>query len=728
MPPLPSKTSFGKSDPGPKVSTCASAFTPSGGNPEISTTDSFVSCKSSQTSAAQAVHEATLDPSDWVLRNRRTGQEVEAAAFAEALLARRPAPQWSMTSPQFGTSGGRGWARGHRKKPLTIQRPTLLPQGGSDVFSASAAGGNQPLTPPPPTSSLKLSLPSVSSMTPMRARGRSFAGSTFSRARSDSCSLGRSNSGSTTSSAILSMSESSARAFKLSDMSTTQVIPRLHPGGIRDMSFSPSGEFLATCGMDQRCCIFRVIGRPQIAEEEGSGEGFAKQRNFLSMAGRLIEDQPMRVLTGHVGTVVALAWGGDDSVLLTASADGTVRSWHPLEGDECSEVYEHGGGVTSVAWDPAVGQVGEDADRGGRFLTGCMDAKIRLFSLGSSEVEQSVLAERPVTAVAFCLGGQSFAAGCVSGTVTFYRTAGMVPELTVECRRHGFRHTASQRARTSPVERLSVNSDSVNSSVKGGDRRRRRNTIGPKAGARVSGLEEERVTGLCFRPHATAVNDLGVSGNFSDFGGDGRASSSTPPSIMEKMGDSSLEIAPTSSVGGETMETAPTSCVGSETTMQQTDSTQETEGGKNAWVRSMADLLVSTNDNRSRVLVSDEGGGVGVGYKLKGHNTNGVLGRHISAQFSEDGNLIVSGSTDGHVHVFKTPTTLGSTTPRRAAAWSSGREGHERAQVCEKTVAVPVALFAPACVLRSLGGASSRIILTGDAEGNCKIFCERKVE
>lgn len=547
-------------------------------------------------------------------------------------------------------------------------------------------------------------------MTPMRARGRSFGGSSFSRGRSDSLSLGRSNSGNTMSSAILSVSDS-ARGFKLSNMSMTQLIPQLHPGGIRAMSFSPSGEFLATCGVDQRCCIFRVLQRPQMAEEESLGEGFARQRRFLSMAGRLIEAQPMRILTGHVDSVVALAWGGDDSVLLTASADGTVRCWHPLEGDECSQVYEHGGAVTSVAWDPAVSQVGGGALRGGRFLTGCMDAKIRLFSLDSAEVEQSVLAERPVTAVAFCLGGQGFAAGCVSGTVTFYRAEGMIPELTVECRRHGFRHSATQRTRTSPVKRLSVNNDSVNGNASSGGRsRRRRQTIGPRGGARVSDLGEERVTGLCFRPQATRLADRRVSGTFSDFDEEGCASSSTPPGTTEKLGDSSVETAPTSSVGGET-------------TAQQADG-QETEDGKNAWVGSMADLLVSTNDNRSRVLVSEDGGGVAVGFKLKGHNTDGVLGRHISAQYSEDGDLIVSGSTDGHVHVFARPTALGSTTPRRAA-WSSGREGHERAQVCEKTVAVPVALFAPACVVR---GASSRVILTGDAEGNCKIFCERNVE
>lgn len=452
------------------------------------------------------------------------------------------------------------------------------------------------------------------------------------------------------------------------------------------------------------------------------GEGSTRRRNDVSLAGRLMDDQPMRVLTGHVDAVVALAWAGGDTELLSASADGTVRCWHPLEGDECAGIYEHGGGVTSVAWEPASTQTGSGgAVRGGRFLTGCLDARVRLFSLGCLEPEQSVLAEKPVTAVAFCAGGQIFAAGCISGTVEFYRTEGMVPQLTAECRRHGFRHSAAQRTRlaTSPVRRMSAGNDNVEGKVNGsvngrGSARRRRNTMGPKARARVSGPLEARVTGLCFRPQAKGLVDLGAE--LSDSDGEGILLLSTvAPSVKEKTDDSLQERAPNSSVGGEVR--------GPEVDGQGTEG-----GGDKAWSEPLADLLVSTNDNRSRILVSGGEGEVVVGFKLKGHNTEGVLGWHNTARYSEDGELIISGSTDGNVHVFTTPSALGSSTPRRAVTWTSGREGHERVQVCDKTVAVPVALFAPACVVRNLGGASSRVILTGDELGCIKVFCERNVD
>lgn len=463
-------------------------------------------------------------------------------------------------------------------------------------------------------------------------------------------------------------------------------------------------------------------GSPPTASVEGEGEELTMRRRSVSLAGRLIDDQPMRILTGHVDSVVALAWAGGDNDLLSASADGTVRCWHPLDGDECAGVYEHGGGVTSVAWEPASTQAGSGGKvRGGRFLTGCLDAKVRLFTLGCLEPEQSVLVEKPVTAVAFCWGGQSFAVGCVSGTVMFYRTEGMVPQLTVECRRHGFRHSAAQRTRlaTSPVRRMSAGNDNAGGNTNGGvngrgGARRRRNTMGPKARARVAGPAEERVTGLCFRPQAKGLAELGAELSDSD----GEASlllSTGSPSLKAKTDESLQERAPNSSVGGKVRGPA-------------FDGPGTEGSGDKACLGPLADLLVSTNDNRSRILVSGGEGEVLVGFKLKGHNTEGALGRHNTARYSEDGELVISGSTDGNVHVFTTPSALGSSTPRRAVAWTNGREGHERAQVCDKTVAVPVALFAPANVVRNLGGSSSRVILTGDELGFVKIFCQRNIE
>ncbi|CAN0173378.1 unnamed protein product [Scytosiphon promiscuus] len=750
MPPLPSKkkTESGFTA-GPdfvketrSASSSTSVSTSAKDAAEIASTNSFTYHFLSA-GESQAVHEALLDPSKWVLKNRQSGQEVEAALFVEELMARRPAPQWPTAMPQSGSTGGKSWPR-RRNRALFIQRPTLLPQSSSDAAAFALNAGGSPNPP-----SIQLPFPNMPSRSsPMRARGRTLLPSNASsRTRSVSDSHGRSNSDSTTSSVILSANEGQ-RPFKLNNLSTIQIVANLHPGGIRAMAFSPSGEFLATCGVDQRCCVFRILQRvPDSPNTAAVAEvkGLRRRRALVPVASDvLVDDEPMRILTGHLDSIVALTWADDDNVLLTGSADGTVRCWHPLKGDECVRVYEHGGGVTSVAWDPATSSQGGGSGSEGRFLTGCMDAKIRLFSLSSVEAKQSVLTERPVTAVAFFPGGQSIAAGHVSGTVTFYHVDGMRLELTVECRRHGFRHTAAQRTRlaTSPVRRLSAGTGvgqgsgngtgsenidasidakanaNVNGSINSAGTargRRRRNTLGPTVKTRLPGSVEERITGLCFRPAGKGLAELTEEEFLSDPHPVGEACvlSRTPSSNRENMDKPSQERAPNSSVGGEVVA--------------QQAGTSGIDGSGNPWVgRLEADLLVSTNDNRSRILVSGDGHGVVVGFKLKGHNSEGRLGRHTSSRYSEDGNLVVSGSADGNVHMWPTPNSaLVTNTPRRAVTWSSGREGHQRAQVCSKNVGIPVAMFAPDSVSRTLGGASSRVIVTGDNEGCLKVFCDR---
>lgn len=749
---------------------------------------------------AVLVHKALADPSKWLLRNRETGEEVEAAAFVEALMARRPSPQqtWCAGSPQLGPSqGSGGWmSRKQRNHGPIYRRPTLLPHcngGGTNVsnslsFPGAAAAAAAAVGPPSPPA-LQLSLREAS-RSPSEARGRSSVPADISsRVRSDS--HGRSLSGS--SGAAIFGASTFTRNFKLSNMSTAQIVPRLHPGGIRAVCFSPTGTFLATAGADHRCCVFRVHQRRQpsaaaaaavAAAGEGSsnllaagvvssaamafaatgatattttntinvmpvlsstatttlGEALSSQPQHpldagAGFSGRLIDDEPLRVLSGHVGEIVSLSWAPNDSALLTASADGTVRYWNPLEGSKCSGVYEHGGGVTSVCWDPASARVageGPGSARGGRFLTGCMDGKLRLFAIDSSEPEECILAERPVTAVAFAPGGAAFVAGFVGGSVGFYRTEGVVRELTAECRRHGIRHSASQHARhaTSPVRRLSGSSNgrvgATNGGAFGGSRvgngrgRRRRDTMGPRTGARFSGYAEERVTGLCFRPQAkgawssSPIAKAELEGRLSSAsdtvggggaGGSGGGSGSGDNRSQQLDADSVVQAR------------APAASVEDEAAVDSANFSSNDGDNQLSLVGSMADLLVSTNDSRTRVLVSGNGGNVTVGLKLKGHNTEGLLGRRTMARYSDDGELVISGSSDGNVHVWSTPTTAFGSVSRRVAR-SSGREGHERARVSEKSVAVPVAVFAPS----SVGGEWSRAIVTGDDEGYLKVF------
>ncbi|CAM9099347.1 unnamed protein product [Ascophyllum nodosum] len=682
---------------------------------------------------SKIVEEAIANPSNWLLRNRHTGQEVEAKSFVQSLVhhtVRRP--------PQHAGPLATWMARRYRNNGHVAgarPRPTLLSHSNG-AFTPNDNPRGAPLSPP------SRPLPSRAiSKSPACRRGKSSL-LTYSAQPLGNSFITRSNS-STSSAAVVS---SDVDVFRLSNMSSGQILPRLHPGGIRAISFSPSGKFLATAGADHRCFVFRVRGRlgrerKVLEEESATGEtsvaaevdGLPEGEQDGASLGRLVEDNPVRVLHGHVGEIVCVSWSPDDRDLLTASADGTVRCWHPLDGDKCTRTFEHGGRVTAVAWDPSStpnaivpeGEAGE-AGAGRRFLSGCMDAKLRLFSVDDPEPEESVLVEKPVTAVSFAPDGKTFVAGSVGGGVGFYRTEGLVQFASTECRRHGIRHTAAQHALqvASPVRRLSSSTGSPTTGIAATGRatsreRRRRGTM---AGAASRGSPvgvEERVTGLCFRPQRKGLSELTNDWSFKpERDDDNHSRSGSGDALCGQIG---RPAGLTADNNPEDSPEARAPCAGANGGKPAAEAVGN-GGGPHAWTA--ADVLVSTNDSRTRVLVAGGGGAVTVGAKLKGHNTDGILGRHAMARFSEDGELVISGSTDGSVHVWPTPDSdSGSkSSSRRGPARPSWREGHNRAQVCDKSVAVPVALFAPDAVAKSIGGESSRVVVTGDDDGSLKVF------
>jgi transducin (beta)-like 1 len=68
---------------------------------------------------------------------------------------------------------------------------------------------------------------------------------------------------------------------------------------------------------------------------------------------RVGEDNPVRVLTGHMDWVSSLAWDPRFGILASGSSDGTVRTWRPDAVLPARAVLaSHGGGVWEVVWRP----------------------------------------------------------------------------------------------------------------------------------------------------------------------------------------------------------------------------------------------------------------------------------------------------------------------------------------------------------------------------------------
>ena len=129
----------------------------------------------------------------------------------------------------------------------------------------------------------------------------------------------------------------------------------------------------------------------------------------------------LATLNGHTGSVNAVAFNPDGSLIATASSDSTARLWDPATGDERATLRGHTDVVTDVAFSPD----------GTLLATASRDGTAKLWDVATIQELAMLVHTGPVTSVAFDPDGAFLATAGSDNTATLWTVVTLDPLLTL---------------------------------------------------------------------------------------------------------------------------------------------------------------------------------------------------------------------------------------------------------------------------------------------------------
>ncbi|MCA9670235.1 MAG: hypothetical protein KC503_31790 [Myxococcales bacterium] len=185
------------------------------------------------------------------------------------------------------------------------------------------------------------------------------------------------------------------RLFSVADGKERARVDRAHDDRIFDLAIDPSGERLASAGWDQTVREWRLV-RPAGGEP------------------RIVA---LHVLSGHHSGVTSVAYAGRGGLLVSGSADRTVRLWD-RNGNARGVLSGHQAGVASVAY------------AGGLLATASFDKTVRLWRPSVALRARAIGGHSDrVNGVAFSPDGTQVASASSDETVRLWDVATGTPQM-----------------------------------------------------------------------------------------------------------------------------------------------------------------------------------------------------------------------------------------------------------------------------------------------------------